>query len=104
MFGVVSAMNWKKFLKPYRIDDPDRFRLSEYDTRDDGGLDKDAANTMLAEDIERLRDLQERLHASDRWSVLVVLQGMDASGKDGVIKHVMTGLNPQGCVVHPFKP
>ncbi len=58
---------------------------------------------MLAEGIERLSDLQERLYASDRWSVLIVLQAMDAAGKDSVIKHVMTGLNPQGVEVHAFK-
>ena len=58
---------------------------------------------MLADDIKRLADLQERLYAHDRWSVLVVLQAMDAAGKDGVIKHVMSGINPQGCEVHSFK-
>jgi PPK2 family polyphosphate:nucleotide phosphotransferase len=58
---------------------------------------------MLAEDTERLADLQQRLYAHDRWALLVVLQGMDTAGKDGVIKHMMGGLNPQGCEVHPFK-
>ena len=58
---------------------------------------------MLAEGIEQLAELQERLYASDRWSVLIVLQAMDAAGKDGDIKHVMTGLNPQGVEVHAFK-
>jgi PPK2 family polyphosphate:nucleotide phosphotransferase len=58
---------------------------------------------MLAEGLERLADLQERLYASDRWSVLIVLQAMDAAGKDSVIEHVMSGLNPQGVEVHSFK-
>ena len=58
---------------------------------------------MLAEGIERLTDLQERLYADGRWSVLIVLQAMDAAGKDSVIKHVMSGINPQGCEVHSFK-
>jgi PPK2 family polyphosphate:nucleotide phosphotransferase len=58
---------------------------------------------MLAEGIERLTELQGRLYATDRWSILIVLQAMDAAGKDSVIKHVMTGLNPQGVEVHPFK-
>ena len=58
---------------------------------------------MLADDVKRLAELQERLYANDRWSVLVVLQAMDAAGKDGVIKHVMSGINPQGCEVHSFK-
>jgi len=94
-----------KILKRYRIDDPDRFRLTSFDCADTGGLDldKDAANALLAQDSERLARLQERLHAYDRWALLVVLQGMDTAGKDGVIKHVMNGVNPQGCEVHPFK-
>ena len=58
---------------------------------------------MLAEGIERLSNLQERLYAQDRWSVLIVLQAMDAAGKDSVIKHVLSGINPQGCEVHSFK-
>ena len=58
---------------------------------------------MLAEGIEQLSDLQERLYAFDSWSVLIILQAMDAAGKDSVIKHVMAGLNPQGVEVHPFK-
>ena len=58
---------------------------------------------MLSEGIERLADLQERLYADDRWSVLIVLQAMDAAGKDSVIKHVMSGINPQGCEVHSLQ-
>ena len=98
-------MKLKKILKHYRIDDPDRFRLASVDPADTGGLDldKDDGKTMLAEDTERLADLQQRLYAHDRWALLVVLQGMDTAGKDGVIKHMMGGLNPQGCEVHPFK-
>jgi PPK2 family polyphosphate:nucleotide phosphotransferase len=98
-------MKSAKLIKRYRIDDPERFRLDDCDPADTGGLDldRDGFKSMLAEDIKRLFDLQERLYAHDRWSVLVVLQAMDAAGKDGVIKHVMTGLNPQGCTVQPFK-
>ncbi len=98
-------MNFAKILKRYRIDDPDRFRLASIDPADTGGLDldKDDAKALLEEDNERLEELQERLYAHDRWAVLVVLQGMDTAGKDGVIKHVMNGINPQGCEVHPFK-
>src|SRR5262249_26144975 len=65
--------------------------------------DKEAAKQHLADDVDRLRDLQERLYAARRWAVLVILQGMDASGKDGIVKHVMSGINPQGCDVHSFK-
>jgi PPK2 family polyphosphate:nucleotide phosphotransferase len=98
-------MKPEKLLKAFRVDDPDRFRLASIDPADTGGLDldKDEAKAMLATDLEHLGDLQERLYADDRWAILIVLQAMDAAGKDGVIKHVMTGLNPQGCVVHPFK-
>jgi PPK2 family polyphosphate:nucleotide phosphotransferase len=98
-------MKLAKLIKRYRIDDPERFKLAAFDPADTGGidLDKDDANAILAQDVERLAKLQERLYAHDRWALLVVLQAMDAAGKDGVIKHVMSGVNPQGCEVHPFK-
>src|SRR6202011_3172497 len=92
-------------LKHLRIDDPRRFRLASVDPADTGGidLDKDEAKALLAADIKRLAQLQKRLYADGHWAVLIVLQGMDAAGKDGVIAHVMSGLNPQGCKVHAFK-
>jgi PPK2 family polyphosphate:nucleotide phosphotransferase len=98
-------MKLAKLIKRYRIDDPEHFKLAAFDPADTGGLDldKDNAKAMLEQDVERLAKLQERLYAHDRWSLLVVLQAMDAAGKDGVIKHVMSGVNPQGCEVHPFK-
>jgi len=98
-------MKLEKLIRRFRIDDPDHFRLASFDCGDTGGLDldKDEAKAVLAEDLGRLSELQERLYADDRWSLLIVLQAMDAAGKDGVIKHVMTGLNPQGCLVHAFK-
>ena len=91
--------------KRFRIDKPDRFHLSKHDPAECYGLtaDKKDAKTMLAEGIARLAELQERLYAEDRWSVLIVLQAMDAAGKDSIIKHVMSGINPQGCEVHAFK-
>jgi PPK2 family polyphosphate:nucleotide phosphotransferase len=94
-----------KLIKWCRIDDPDHFKLAAFDPADTGGLDldKNDADAMLAQDVERLAKLQERLYAHDRWALLVVLQGMDASGKDGVVKHVMSGVNPLGCEVHAFK-
>ncbi len=94
-----------KFIERYRIDKPDRFRLAAFDTADTCGLnlDKDEVKALVAEDAERLGELQERLYAEDKWAVLIVLQGMDTAGKDGVIEHVMAGVNPQGCIVHPFK-
>jgi PPK2 family polyphosphate:nucleotide phosphotransferase len=98
-------MTSAKRIKQYRIDNPRRFRLASYDPADTGGiaLDKDAGEAMLAQDIKRLAELQERFYAHGRWSLLVVLQGMDTAGKDGVIKHVVGGVDPQGCEIHPFK-
>jgi len=91
------------FLKRFRVDDPEGFDLKRHDCADTGGIDKDDAHEMLAEDIERLADMQERLYAQEQWAVLIILQGMDAAGKDGVVAHVMSGVNPQGCDVHSFK-
>ncbi len=98
-------MKLENLAKRFRIDKPNKFRLAKHDPADSCGLsvDKTEAKVMLSEGIERLSNLQERLYASDRWSVLIVLQAMDAAGKDSVIKHVMTGLNPQGVEVHAFK-
>ena len=98
-------MSVGKLLDRYRVDRPERFRLADIDPADTGGLDleKDEAKARLAEDVGRLSKLQQRLYADGRRALLVVLQGMDASGKDGVIRHVMTGINPQGCSVHAFK-
>jgi PPK2 family polyphosphate:nucleotide phosphotransferase len=91
--------------KRYRIDKPAKFRLRRVDSAESGGIDFDKAEAkaLLAAGIARLSELQERLYADDRWAVLVVLQGLDTAGKDGIIKHVMSGINPQGCEVHSFK-
>jgi len=98
-------MTLSSLTKRFRIDDPDKFRLSDYDPDDSGGLtkDKSEAKAMLAEGIDLLIGLQEKLYADDRWSVLIILQAMDAAGKDSVVEHVMSGLNPQGVQVHSFK-
>lgn len=84
---------------------PGSFRLSQIKPHDTGGLDihKKEANNLLQSGIEQLSELQERLYADDRWSVLLIFQAMDAAGKDSAIKHVMSGINPQGCEVHSFK-
>jgi PPK2 family polyphosphate:nucleotide phosphotransferase len=98
-------MKLAKMMKRFRVDKPDKFRLSDFDCADTCGIDleKAEARAMLADGIERLSTLQEKLYADNRWSVLVVFQAMDAAGKDGAIKHVMSGVNPQGCQVHAFK-
>ena len=98
-------MSLAKFAKLYRVDDPDSFRLKDWDPGDTNNLDieKGEAKKLLAEGVGRLSELQERLYPQDRWSVLLIFQAMDAAGKDSVIKHVMRGVNPQGCEVHSFK-
>ena len=97
-------MNHAKLTQRFRIEDPERFRLRDIDPAETEGFTKDAAEEILAKHAPRLTDLQERLYAENSWALLIVLQGIDAAGKDGAIKHVMAGLNPQGCIVHPFGP
>ena len=92
--------------KPFRITDGEKFRLKDIDpadTLDYGSEDKPRAKEALANGIEALATLQDMLYAQDRWGMLIVLQAMDAAGKDGTIKHVMSGVNPQGCEVYSFK-
>lgn len=98
-------MKLAKMIKRFRVDRPDKFRLSDVDPAETCGLDieKAEAKALLADGIERLSKLQEKLYAQNRWAVLAVFQAMDAAGKDGAIKHVMSGVNPQGCQVHAFK-
>jgi len=98
-------MKLAKLVNRFRIDKPDKFRLSDYDPADTCGLDieKAEAKAMLVDGVERLAALQEKLYAQNQWSVLTVFQAMDAAGKDSAIKHVMSGVNPQGCQVHAFK-
>jgi PPK2 family polyphosphate:nucleotide phosphotransferase len=103
---VVMARNGRirKFVKPFRVDDGSRFRLKDYDASDARGIDsRDKAEKVLAKGVDLLCDLQEKLYAQDRWGVLLIFQAMDAAGKDGAIKHVMSGINPQGCQVFSFK-
>ena len=94
-----------KLIDRYIVRDGKNFRLRDIDPGDTGGFktDKSAAEGILKEGVDRLSDLQEKLYAQDRWGVLLVFQAMDAAGKDGAIKHVMSGINPQGCQVYSFK-
>ena len=88
----------------YRIANGSRFRLKDIDPRDSWGKRlKPISDQMLKQASKKMASLQERLYAQDRWSVLLIFQAMDAAGKDGTIKHVMSGVNPQGCEVHSFK-
>ena len=93
----------KSFVAPFRVDGLGEFHLRSYKTNERGGLDKDKAAKILEANRKRLNDFQERLYAQDRWSLLLIFQGMDAAGKDGVIKAIFDGVNPQGCEVHSFK-
>src|SRR5262249_2272702 len=95
----------RKFAKPFRVTD-DSFRLKDFDPGDTLDLtseDKPRAKEALALGVRLLAELQEMLYAQDRWAVLLIFQAMDAAGKDGAIKHVMSGINPQGCQVYSFK-
>ena len=98
-------MKLAQIIKRFRIDRPEKFRLADFDPADTCGLDieKADAKAMLADGVERLSALQEKLYAQNSFAVLAVFQAMDAAGKDGAIKHVMSGVNPQGCQVHSFK-
>ncbi len=101
-----SLKDVSRFLEPYRITRGKRFRLKDHDPGDVGGLgsaDKPEAKRLLTNGVERLAELQEKLYASDQWGLLLVFQAMDAAGKDGTIKHVLSGVNPQGCQVTSFK-
>ena len=94
-----------KLIDRCRVSKGRGFRLKDHDPADTGGLslDKDGASTLLKEGVERLTELQDKLYAQDRWALLAVFQAMDAAGKDGTIKHVMSGVNPQGVHVTAFK-
>ena len=96
----------RKLSKPYRVDDGRKFRLKDVDPGDTGALkaeDKPRAKQALEIGVAALDDLQRKLYAQNTWSVLLIFQAMDAAGKDGAIKHVMSGVNPQGCQVFSFK-
>jgi PPK2 family polyphosphate:nucleotide phosphotransferase len=91
---------------PYLVTKGKKFRLKDMDPGDTGDLtaeDKPRSKEALQMGVEALADLQDMLYAQDRWAVLLIFQAMDAAGKDGAIKHVLSGVNPQGCEVHSFK-
>jgi len=96
----------RSFAKPFRVTDGKDFRLKDIDpgdTLDLGSEDKPRAKEALVMGVEALAELQDMLYAQDSWAVLLIFQAMDAAGKDGTIKHVMSGINPQGCQVTSFK-
>jgi PPK2 family polyphosphate:nucleotide phosphotransferase len=96
----------RNLARPYCITDGAKFRLKDIDPGDTASLtseDKPRAKEALQMGVDALADLQDMLYAQDRWAVLLIFQAMDAAGKDGAIKHVMSGVNPQGCQVASFK-
>jgi PPK2 family polyphosphate:nucleotide phosphotransferase len=93
----------RHFIAPFRFSGSGDFHLKSHKTNEKGGLDKDKAEKILEANRKRLSDFQEKLYAQDRWSLLLIFQGMDAAGKDSAIKSIFDGVNPQGCEVHSFK-
>jgi PPK2 family polyphosphate:nucleotide phosphotransferase len=91
------------FVAPFRFNGSGEFHLKSHRTNEKGGLDKDKATKILDANRKRLSDFQEKLYAQDRWSLLLIFQGMDAAGKDSAIKSIFDGVNPQGCEVTSFK-
>ncbi len=97
-------MKTKKLETAYRVDDGKHFRLKDFDPADtaDWKSEKEAEE-RVQKDILLMQDLQAKLYAQDRWALLLIFQALDAAGKDGTIKHVMSGVNPEGCQVYSFK-
>ena len=93
----------RRFAKPFRVVDGRRFRLKDVDPADTLGFSQEDADKWRERHLGRLSELQEKLYAQDQWALLLIFQAMDAAGKDGTIKHVMSGVNPQGCQVYSFK-
>jgi len=93
-----------KLVKAYCVERGKHFKLRDFDPADTAGIrSKEHATAAQQKSLEQLADLQNKLYAQDQWAVLLIFQGMDASGKDGVIKHVMAGVNPMGCQAYSFK-
>jgi PPK2 family polyphosphate:nucleotide phosphotransferase len=100
----MAPLSLDSLARHYAVRSGADFRLKDYSPGDTRGLElKKKASELLARSVKRMTDLQEKLYAQDRWAVLLIFQALDAAGKDSVIKHVMSGLNPQGCEVHAFK-
>jgi PPK2 family polyphosphate:nucleotide phosphotransferase len=97
------AAELKPYVAPFCFDGSGEFHLKSHKTNEKGGLDKDKGEKIIEANRKRLSDFQAKLYAQNRWSLLLIFQGMDASGKDSAIKSVFDGVNPQGCQVFSFK-
>src|SRR6476660_6388550 len=97
-------MKTGKLAHTFRVESGKHFRLKDFDPADTGHLkSKEHAEEALQKEVLRTAELQDKLYAQDNWALLLIFQAMDAAGKDGAIKHVMSGVNPQGCQVYSFK-
>src|SRR5215472_12720025 len=97
-------MKTSKLADAFRVNHGKSFHLKDFDPSDTGKIhSKEKAEELLQKDIAVLAEEQEKLYAQDQWAILLIFQAMDAAGKDGIIKHVMSGVNPQGVQVHSFK-
>jgi PPK2 family polyphosphate:nucleotide phosphotransferase len=97
-------MKTGKLAHTFRVESEKHFRLKDFDPADTGHLkSKEHAEEALQKEVLRTAELQDKLYAQDNWALLLIFQAMDAAGKDGAIKHVMSGVNPQGCQVYSFK-
>jgi PPK2 family polyphosphate:nucleotide phosphotransferase len=100
----MATISIRKLSRQFRVTKGSRFRLKDFDPSENSGLSlKEEADELLEQSVKRMAELQDRLYAQDYWAVLLIFQALDAAGKDGTIKHVMSGLNPQGCEVQSFK-
>ena len=97
------GLRLRPFVAPFRFDGSGEFHLKSHKISEKGGLDKAKGEKILDANRKRLNDFQEKLYAQDRWSLLLIFQGMDAAGKDSAIKSIFDGVNPQGCEVTSFK-
>src|SRR5215831_11041214 len=94
----------RRLSKPFRVDEGRKFRLKDFDPGDTGGFkSQEHAKKLLEAGVEMLSEMQQKLYAQDCWALLLIFQAMDAAGKDSTIRHVMSGVNPQGCQVYSFK-
>ena len=93
----------RQLARPYRVEDGRHFRIRDFDAADTGTMKSKEAAAQLQRGVDQLSDLQDKLYAQHQWAVLLIFQAMDAAGKDGTIKHVMSGVNPAGCEVYSFK-
>ena len=93
----------RQLARPYRVEDGRHFRIRDFRAADTGPMTSKEAAAELQRGVDQLSDLQDKLYAQHQWAVLLIFQAMDAAGKDGTIKHVMSGVNPAGCEVYSFK-